>query len=114
MKQKLKSQHRSCGTVTTVGTSTQFESFTGGETTSCDTSKDIKDTANWCNTALYTDRNGHADGEMGFIYIDCNGGGLLKDSEIIQSPQDPMGPRKQPKAIFYLGVFTGATKDARF
>lgn len=42
-----------------------------------------------------------------FVFVNCDGGGLLEDKDIHQIPNDPDGLQKQPPAISHPGVFTG-------
>ncbi|KAF4616261.1 hypothetical protein G7Y89_g15145 [Cudoniella acicularis] len=95
-------QMTSCGTFTSVGQRSESGGILmGAGIVVCDQTTNVVDTQNWCNNSLYYDENGHADGEVHFIYIDCSHGGLLQNDQIPQIPNDPSGPATQPAAIFY-------------
>lgn len=49
---------------------------------------------NYCNTTPYQDENGHADGQVLFVWVDCATNGLLPMSQ-------------QVPAYGYPGVSTG-------
>jgi hypothetical protein len=88
----------SCGTLTTQGTKSQSAGYYGTNTyTYC--SGSVKDTPNWCNNAFYKDDNGKVDGEVVFVYVDCEKGGVLQDKDIKGG--------KQPASYWYPGVSTG-------
>jgi hypothetical protein len=60
----------------------------------CNQKGKFKDTPNYCNTTPFKDENGHADGMITFVFVDCGSGRLL--------PMD-----KQESAYRYPGVSTG-------
>jgi len=55
---------------------------------------DLTDTPNWCSTTPYQDENGHAVGEVLFVWVDCKTNAVLPLSQ-------------QPPAYQYPGVSTG-------
>jgi len=75
----------------------------------CDTTKVLRDVANWCNTAFSYDSDGHLQGETVFVFLNCDGGGRLKNEEIPTTAKGGDADPKptQPSIIFRDGVFTG-------
>jgi len=49
----------------------------------------LTDTANYCNTALYYDENGHAQGQIVFVFTDCATDELLPLSQQTPPYNDP-------------------------
>jgi len=88
----------SCGTLTSQGTKSMSAGYYGTNTyTYC--SGGLTNTENWCNQAFYKDDKGKVDGEVVFIYVDCEKGGVLQDKDIKNG--------KQPASYWYKGVSTG-------
>ncbi|KAF4635845.1 hypothetical protein G7Y89_g2254 [Cudoniella acicularis] len=90
----------SCGTLTEVATKEMAAGYYDTDEVSyCDTRGAKTNTPNWCNKSIYKDDKGKADGEVLFVYVDCNSGAVLSNSQITGDTQ--------PAAYLYPGVSTG-------
>jgi len=84
----------SCGTLTVADTaSVDVAEVSTDECVAGDLSA-LHNTANYCNVTPYVDSNGHADGEVVFVKVDCDTNAPL--------PMDQQDP-----AYRYPGVSTG-------